>query len=143
MRAEPLGELLHMRAQGLVQKCRVSPQGSLYYDISENFDPQRETLVFLHGLFNDAGLFEQQARYFMGRYNLILWDAPGHGRSRPYRALPYSGMAEALLAVFRELELESAVVIGHSMGGFVAQYLMEQKPEVAKACIFICSPPFS
>ena len=42
------------------------------------------TLVFLPGLTADHRLFEKQVEYFEGKYNVLVWDAPGHAASWPF-----------------------------------------------------------
>ena len=42
------------------------------------------TLVFLPGLTADHRLFDKQIEFFRGRFNLFVWDAPGHAASWPF-----------------------------------------------------------
>ena len=41
-------------------------------------------LLFLPGLTADHRLFDKQVEAFESTYNLLAWDAPGHGKSRPF-----------------------------------------------------------
>ena len=43
------------------------------------------TLVFLAGLTADHRLFDKQVAYFDEKYNIIVWDAPAHASSWPFR----------------------------------------------------------
>lgn len=43
------------------------------------------TLVFLPGLTADHRLFDKQIQYFKEKYNLVVWDAPAHASSWPFR----------------------------------------------------------
>lgn len=66
-----------------MEKEFVAPLGTIHYwinDIEEN----KITLVFLPGLTADHRLFEKQIDFFADKYNCLVWDAPAHGRSRPF-----------------------------------------------------------
>ena len=47
-------------------------------------DINKPALVFLPGLTADHRLFDKQIEYFSGKYNIFVWDAPGHGKSWPF-----------------------------------------------------------
>lgn len=53
----------------------------IHYWISESLDENRMTLLFLPGLTADHRLFEKQIAFFESRYNVWVWDAPGHAAS--------------------------------------------------------------
>ena len=58
-------------------------------------------LVFLHGMTADHTLFEKQLEFFYADFTVLAWDAPAHGRSRPYRDPAYAnavGELERILA---------------------------------------------
>ena len=58
--------------------------GTIHYWVSMS-NPDTITLVFLPGLTADHRLFDKQIQYFESRYNVIVWDAPAHGSSWPFR----------------------------------------------------------
>ena len=58
--------------------------GTIHYWASVS-NPDATTLVFLPGLTADHRLFDKQIDYFEKRYNVIVWDAPAHGSSWPFR----------------------------------------------------------
>ena len=58
--------------------------GTIHYWVSVS-NPDTITLVFLPGLTADRRLFDKQIQYFERRYNVIVWDAPAHGSSWPFR----------------------------------------------------------
>ena len=51
---------------------------------SDVFDLSKDALFFLHGLTGNHTVFEQQFPAFAADYNMIAWDVPAHGESRPY-----------------------------------------------------------
>ena len=58
--------------------------GTIHYWASVS-NPDTITLVLLPGLTADHRLFDKQIQYFENRYNVIVWDAPAHASSWPFR----------------------------------------------------------
>lgn len=101
-----------------------------------------ETLVFLHGLTADHRLFDSQISAFRETYNCLVWDAPAHGASRPYSGFSYPDCAEVLHAILDLHHIETPILIGQSMGGYVIQSFLLRYPRRAKAFISIDSCPY-
>ena len=116
--------------------------GEIHFWLSENIIRDRFTLVFLPGLTADHRLFERQIGYFQSRYNVLVWDAPGHAASWPFE-LSFSLMDEArwLEEILRAQGVEHPVLIGQSMGGYVAQAYCELYPDRIKGFVAIDSAP--
>ena len=68
----------------MIDKYLKTKKGNIFYYISDHWDNGKETIFFFHGLTADHTMFEPQCRYFQEKYNVIVWDAPCHGKSRPY-----------------------------------------------------------
>ena len=90
----------------------------------------------------DHTLFTRQAEYSEGKYNLLIWDAPAHGASRPDSDFTYSNAAEDLNGILDENSIASAIMIGQSMGGYIIQSFLLRHPERVSAFIAIDSCPF-
>ena len=118
-------------------------QGDIHYWISKT-DPQKPWLVFLPGLSADHTLFDKQIKYFSGRYNCLTWDAPAHGLSRPF-PLNFSmeDMADFLHTIFKTENIHAPILIGQSLGGYIAQVFIDRYPEFVSAFISIDSCPLS
>lgn len=67
----------------MTEKTHAVPNGVIHYWMND-FQPGRAVLVFLPGLTADHRLFDKQVEAFESTYNLLAWDAPGHGKSRPF-----------------------------------------------------------
>lgn len=126
----------------MTERVYKSPLGDVHYWVSEDFGPERLTLALLHGLTADHTLFDKQVEYFGGKYNLIVWDAPAHGKSRPYADFTYPNAAEDLKGILTENGVDKAVLIGQSMGCYVIQSFLLRYPETASAFIAIDSCPY-
>ena len=99
-------------------------------------------LVFLPGLTADHRLFEKQLSYFGTRYDVLVWDAPGHGASRPFR-LDFTLMDKArwLHGILEAEGIRRPVLIGQSMGGYVSQCFLQAYPGEAAGFVSIDSAP--
>ena len=102
----------------------------------------RETLFFLHGLTADHTMFTAQIRFFEKHYNIITWDAPAHGQSRPYKSFTYGDAAENMLKILDKYGISKAVLIGQSMGGFISQSFIARYPDRVKGFVSIDSTPY-
>ena len=104
--------------------------------------PDRPHLVFLPGLTADHRLFDKQIAFFEDSYNVLVWDAPGHGLSRPFD-LDFSLMDKAawLHDILLLEQMERPVLVGQSMGGYVGQCYMEKYPGSLSGFISIDSAP--
>jgi pimeloyl-ACP methyl ester carboxylesterase len=93
-------------------------------------------MLWVHGLGESSLCFAQASQApALQRFRHRLVDLPGYGRS-PWPAQPYT-LADAAAALERWLahEDQAAVVIGHSMGGVIAQLLAERAPDRVRALI--------
>ena len=58
--------------------------GTIHYWASVS-NPDTITLVLLPGLTADHRLFDKQIQHFENKYNVVVWDAPAHASSWPFR----------------------------------------------------------
>lgn len=102
--------------------------GSLYY---EDMGDGGEPLVFVPGLGGDARAFAVLARAFSKESRVVVFDPRDSGRS--FRAdAEYStlDMANDVGEALDSLSLRHASVVGHSLGGLVAQELAMNRPDL-------------
>jgi 3-oxoadipate enol-lactonase len=99
-------------------------------------------LVFLHGLGGAKAVWDGQVEHFSALgYRCMAWDQPGYGASPPVEPYDFEHLAAALASLVGE---DKAVVIGHSMGGLVAQELYVRYPEkVAALALCFTSAAFA
>ena len=78
-------------------------------------------LVFVHGLSGSWQNWLEQLPEFSRDHRCIAVDLPGFGESPiPEEKITISGYGRWLDALFAELDIEAAAVVGNSMGGFIA-----------------------
>lgn len=99
-----------------------------------------DPVILLHGFALTAemnwaptGLFES----LPAAYRLLALDQRGHGRSgKPHGPEAYgSAFAEDVLRLMDHLEIESAYLVGYSMGGRIALKLMAEHPDRVRAAV--------
>lgn len=117
-------------------------QGSIAYWASAHPEPGRPWLVFLPGLTADHRLFDKQVEYFADKANVLVWDAPSHGESRPFPlAWTLDDWARWLKAIFEQEHVKAPVLIGQSMGGYLSQAFIDLFPGEAAGFVSIDSCP--
>jgi pimeloyl-ACP methyl ester carboxylesterase len=93
------------------------------------------TIVFVHGWSGNVQNWWDQFEHFQHRYRVIVFDAPGHGKSERGEHVPYSMQlqVDVLDQLLDELEVEQAIVVGNSGGGWIAaKYAIEHPERVSK-----------
>jgi 3-oxoadipate enol-lactonase len=105
---------------------------SFYYEESGRGGP----LVFLSGLGGDHRAFSVAIRHFGASHRALAFDARDAGRSaRVDRSYTTAAMADDAAAWLRALGLPTAHVVGHSLGGLVAQELALRHPEAVRSLV--------
>src|SRR5262245_50435340 len=78
-----------------------------------------QPIVFSHGWPLNGDAWDEQLAFFASRgYRAIAHDRRGHGRSsQPWDGHDMDHYADDLAALLDKLELQNAVLVGHSTGG--------------------------
>jgi pimeloyl-ACP methyl ester carboxylesterase len=87
-------------------------------------------LLLVAGLASDRAFWFPVADALALKHRLILVDNRGSGRTSPLdAATSIDAMADDCIALVRQLGLSRADVVGHSMGGMIAQRIAATYPE--------------
>lgn len=87
-----------------------------------NSNPGKKTLVFVHGLSGSSSAWSRYEKYFEKKYNLIVFDLLGHGKSdKPpkYEDYEIKKLAQNLYALLQREKIKKCIVIGHSLGNLI------------------------
>ena len=100
------------------------------------------TIVFLHGLLGNAKswTYQFQDTRFSENYRLIAWDAPGFGES-DFVLAEIDAYVAALAEFIARLADGPVYLVGHSMGGTLAQRYAVRHPECVRRLILSCTHP--
>lgn len=88
-----------------------------------------EALIFVHGLFGSSSNWGKIIKEFEADYKVIVVDLRNHGRSFHSSDVSYRAQVTDVVALMDDLDILSATIIGHSMGGKVAMLLALIYPE--------------
>lgn len=101
-------------------------------------------VLFLHGFLGRGADWLPEVESFSPSCFCILVDLPGHGESVGLdvpTAYTMSGAAELVLEVLDRLQVKEAGVVGYSMGGRLALYLVLKYPEVFSRALLESASP--
>ncbi|MFZ9453878.1 MAG: alpha/beta fold hydrolase [Bacteroidia bacterium] len=91
---------------------------------------QGRAVFLLHGFLGKAELFTTLQTQLASSYRVIAPDLPGHGESASYGYVhSMELMAEVIHAIARAHNLRRYVLVGHSMGGYVALSYFNRYPQ--------------
>ncbi|GGG28563.1 alpha/beta fold hydrolase [Hymenobacter glacieicola] len=96
------------------------------------------TLVFLHGFLESNEIWDDFLRDFPADYRALRLNLPGYG-PEPQTGLDYSfeAAADYVQTQLRAEGVHQVLLVGHSMGGYVALAFAEKFPaQVAGLCLF-------
>jgi len=113
-------------------------QATLY---TETYIRTKESpwLVFLHGLAGSSKMWKKQLPAFRERYNILLLDLPGHGRSRTGIAdmgiHRFEELADVVAETLKRLDIKNACFICASLGTLVFAALQNKYPDLITGAI--------
>ena len=102
------------------------------------------TVLMLHGIGGGHLSFAPQVETLASSgYRAVAWDMPGYGHSAPIEPYTFKGLAASCIALIESLRCGHVTLVGHSMGGMVAQEVVARRPElVSKLVLAGTSPSF-
>lgn len=104
------------------------------------------TVLMLHGIGGGHLAFAPQVETLASAgYRAVAWDMPGYGRSAPIEPYTFKGLAQSCIALIEALMHGSArpsvTLVGHSMGGMVAQEVVARRPELVHQLVLCGTSP--
>jgi sigma-B regulation protein RsbQ len=105
-----------------------------------------QTMVLVHGFGCDQHMWRLVAPAFTSRYRVVLLDLIGAGHSdltayNPERYSNLNAHADDVLEVIRALELEEAILVGHSVGATIALLAAIRDPKRITHLILVAPSP--
>ncbi|NBQ87543.1 MAG: alpha/beta fold hydrolase [Betaproteobacteria bacterium] len=97
------------------------------------------TVLMLHGIGGGHLAFAPQVETLASQgYRAVAWDMPGYGRSAPIEPYTFKGLAQSCIALIEALmggERGGLTLLGHSMGGMVAQEVVARRPDLVSKLV--------
>lgn len=108
----------------------------LYYELSGNGPP----VLFIQGIGVVGECWRPQADALSKNFQTMIFDNRGIGKSLPcVGSITIETMAEDARALMDAVGWESAHVVGHSMGGVIAQQLALDCPKRVRSLSLLCT----
>lgn len=86
-----------------------------------------QAVIFLHGVMMSSTFFHKQVPYFSEKYRMITLDFRGHGQSSKVEyGHTVAQYARDLKLFIEKLDLRDVIIVGWSMGAFVAWDYVDQ-----------------
>jgi 3-oxoadipate enol-lactonase len=126
--------------QGLFMPKAQANDIDIYYEVKGDGEP----LLLIAGFSSDLTIWSKMVSPLAEKYRVIVFDNRGVGRSSAPES-PYTirQMADDAAGLLDEIGVDKAHVVGHSMGGMIAQELALAHPQKVNSLILLatCSRP--
>jgi pimeloyl-ACP methyl ester carboxylesterase len=95
------------------------------------------TVVLLHGVGMNKSVWAPEVNLLCDSFDVVIYDMWGHGESDlPNQELTLSNYTKQLVDLLADLEIDAAVVAGHSMGALIALDFAINNPDI---CLGVCA----
>jgi len=101
-----------------------------------------EAVVFLHGIGGAARIWAPQQKSFaQAGFRPFAIDLLGYGTRPAVDAVEFELLARDVETTISRAGLDRPVIVGHSMGGMVAQSMLRRRPQGYRAVVLACTSP--
>ncbi len=99
-------------------------------------------MIFLHGFCESLSIWDSFLPHINDSFRIVTIDLPGHGETSPLAKVhSMELMADAVRHVMVEAQITQCMMVGHSMGGYVALAFAEKYPKLLNGlCLFHSGP---
>ncbi len=102
-----------------------------------------EVVLFLHGVGGGAASWRPQIARFSKDYCAAAWNMPGYGKSILTGGMSFPALAASLAALLDARGWDRVHLVGHSMGGMVAQeFAVTRQDRLRSLTLSATSPAF-
>jgi pimeloyl-ACP methyl ester carboxylesterase len=106
-------------------------------NLAVEVDGEGPAVLMVHGLGGTSNFYQVQADALADRFQVIRVDSAGAGRSPVAEGISVEAHADDLAAVLDQVGVESAAVVGHSLGTLVVRALAARHPEKVSALVLL------
>lgn len=115
--------------------------------MTDNILPHRRAgsgvpMVLVHGYLGGSEQWADEIAYFSKTFDVIAPDLPGYGEAATFPVLDRIGdMADAVIGLLDQLGVDRIILLGHSMGGMIAQEIAARIGDRVKRLILYGTGP--
>ena len=116
-----------------------TPYGDTY--IIESGNPEKESLLLLHGSSSNSASWMEEAKLLSQKYHVVAVDLPGEPGLSSANRLPLEGMeiSQWIESLIDILHIKQIHLIGMSLGGYYALRFASARPERVRSVFLIAS----
>lgn len=96
-----------------------------------------QDMILIHGIFASKEIMNPLFDYYKESYHVISYDVRGHGMSDKPEKFDLDDYADDLKELVNELNLDKPIVIGLSMGSYIALKTAEKYPTILSKIILL------
>ncbi|RZJ66180.1 MAG: alpha/beta hydrolase [Flavobacterium sp.] len=110
------------------------------------FGAGQQTIIFAHGFGCDQNMWRFVVPAFVDDYRIVLFDYVGCGKSdltayNHERYVSLDGYAQDVIDICKELDLQDAIFVGHSVSCMIGVLAAIRHPEFFSSLVFIGPSP--
>ena len=94
-------------------------------------------MVLIHGRTLSKESMDPLFQYYQDAYHVVSYDVRGHGRTEAEGEFTLDDLSDDLVALISAYELEDPIVIGFSMGSYIALRTAERVPDLLSGIVLI------
>ena len=99
-------------------------------------------VVFIHGVGGSAEAWRWQVESFRAvGYAPLAVDLPGYGGRQPIERIDFAELAADVEAQIANAGLDCPALVGHSLGGMIAQTMLRRKPQGYQSVVLVGTSP--
>ncbi len=100
-------------------------------------------VIFIHGYLESLEVWDDFARSLTRKgFRTVTLDLPGHGVSEVVKEVhTMEFLADTVMALANKIGIQKPLIVGHSMGGYVAEACVERYPDKVGGLVLFSSTP--
>jgi pimeloyl-ACP methyl ester carboxylesterase len=117
--------------------------GSPHPDFEVSVSGQGRPVIFIPGLATPGAIWQPVVDQLHGAYQCHVISPAGFGKVKPTGSDPLlPRLRDELIEYIRSEKLDHPVIVGHSLGGFLALWIAETAPDVPGSLIIVDALPY-
>jgi len=97
------------------------------------------TVLFLHGIGGGAHSYDGNLSALPDGWRGLAWWAPGYGAGNTIGEMSFESLADAVIRLLDAQRVDQAVIVGHSMGGMIAQEVVARYPARVRGLVLFAT----
>ncbi|XP_056633194.1 protein ABHD11-like isoform X2 [Diorhabda sublineata] len=145
---------IYAKTESIISRCissteTLEPIDMSYatYESTGNEIVQSNPFIIVHGLFGSKSNWNSICKYYNQKFNpsrkIIAVDTRNHGDSPHSDKHTYAHLAADIKSLYGQLNIQKAVLMGHSMGGRAVMLFALKYPELVERLIVADISPIS